>query len=151
MSASPLKTRLSETMKSSLKSGDKETLSFARNLHAAIRKKEIDDKIELVDADVQKLVGTLLKQRQDSVTQYEAGQREDLAAKERLEITFLKTYMPEEMSDAELESVVDWAFKESNATSQKDMGKLMALLMPKVQGRADGKKIQTLVKQRLGG
>lgn len=146
-----LKERLSETMKSSMKSGDKDTLGFARNLHAAIRKKEIDDRADLDDAGVQKIVGTLLKQRQDSIEQFKQGGREDLVAKEEAEASFLRTFLPEQMSEAQVREVVAWAVQESGATSAKEMGAVMKLLMPKVQGKADGKLVNQLVREKLGG
>jgi len=146
-----IKAKLSEMMKATMKSGDKETLLYVRNLHSAIRKKEIDDRVDLDDAAVQKIIGTLLKQRQDSIDQFRAGNREDLAVKEESEAKFLKGFMPEQMSEAEVKAVVDWAVKESGATDAKGMGKVMALLMPKTQGKADGKLVSQLVKAALGG
>lgn len=146
-----IKAKVSETMKASMKSGDKDTLLYTRNLHAAIRKKEIDDRVDLDDAGIQKIISTMLKQRQDSIEQFRAGGREDLATKEEAEAKYLKSYMPEQMSEDEVKKVVDWAVKESGATSAKEMGKVMGLLMPKVQGKADGKLVNQLVKARLGG
>jgi uncharacterized protein YqeY len=146
-----LKERLSETIKSSMKSGDKDTLGFARNLHAAIRKKEIDDRVDLDDAGIQKIIGSLTKQRQDSIDQFRQGGREDLVAKEEAELKFLMSYMPQQMSADEVRKIVDWAVTEAKATTAKEMGNVMKLLMPKVQGRADGKLVNQLVKERLGG
>jgi len=146
-----LKERVSETMKASMKSGDKETLGFVRNLHAALRKKEIDDRIDLDDAGVQKIVNTLVKQRQDSIEQYRSGGREDLVQKEEAELKFLKTFLPEQMGEAEIRTLVEWAVAESKAAGPKEMGKVMALLMPKTQGRADGKLVNQIVKEKLGG
>lgn len=146
-----LKERLSETMKHSMKSGDKDTLGFARNLHAAVRKKEIDDRVDLDDAGVQKIVQTLVKQRQDSLEQFKAGGREDLVAKEQAELKFLQTFLPEQMGEAEIRSIVEWAVAEAKASSPKDMGGVMKLLMPKVQGKADGKLVNQIVKEKLGG
>jgi uncharacterized protein YqeY len=146
-----IKASLSDLMKSSMKSGDKDTLAFVRNLHAQIRKKEIDDKVDLDDAGVQKIIASSLKQRQDSLEQFTAGGRSDLVAKEEAEIKFLKGFMPAQMSDDEVRKHVDWAVTEAKATSAKEMGAVMKLLMPKVQGKADGKLINQLVKERLGG
>ncbi|MGK5082771.1 GatB/YqeY domain-containing protein [Bdellovibrionota bacterium FG-1] len=146
-----IKERLSELMKTTLKSGDKETLSFVRNLHAQIRKKEIDDQISLDDVGVQKIIGSSMKQRQDSIDQFKQGGREDLVAKETSEFKFLKSFMPEQMGEAEVRQLVDWAVTESKASSAKEMGNVMKLLMPKVQGKADGKLVNQLVKERLGG
>ena len=144
-----IKAKLSDLMKSSMKSGDKDTLAFVRNLHAAIRKKEIDDRIDLDDAGVQKIISTQMKQRQDSIDQYKAGGRDDLVAKEEAEFKFLKSFMPEQMGEDEVRKLVDWAVTESKASSAKEMGKVMGLLMPKVQGKADGKLVNQLVKERL--
>ena len=146
-----IKEKLSETMKTAMKAGEKDKLAFARNLHAIIRKKEIDDKVELDDAGVQKIIATSMKQRQDSIEQFKAGGREDLVAKEEAELAFLKSFMPEQMGADEIRKIVDWAVTESKAASAKDMGAVMKLLMPKVQGRADGKLVNQLVKERLGG
>jgi len=145
-----LKERLSEQMKTSMKSGEKETLAFVRNLHAAIRKKEIDDRTDLDDAGVLKIVSTLVKQRQDSIDQFRQGGREDLVAKEEAELKFLQTFMPAQMDEAELRKLVDWAATEAKASGPKDMGQVMKLLMPKVQGRADGKLVNQLVRERIG-
>lgn len=146
-----IKAKVSELMKASMKSGDKDTLLYVRNLHAAIRKKEIDDRTDLDDAGIQKIIGTIMKQRLDSIEQFRSGGREDLAVKEEAEATFLKQFLPAQMTEAEVAAVVDWAVKESGATSAKEMGKVMGLLMPKVQGKADGKLVNTLVKAKLGG
>jgi uncharacterized protein len=146
---STLKTRISEKMKASMKSGDKETLQFVRNLHAAVRKKEIDDRVDLDDDGIQKIVLTIVKQRQDSIEQYRAGNREDLVAKEEAELKFMMTYLPEQMTEAAIREVVEWAVKESGATTAKEMGKVMALLMPKTQGKADGKLVNQIVREFL--
>jgi uncharacterized protein YqeY len=148
--ATTIKGRLSEQMKSAMKSGDKDTVAFARNLHAAIRKKEIDDKVDLDDAGVQKIISSLIKQRQDSIEQFKQGGREDLVAKEEAEFKFLQAFMPAQMDEAEVRKIVDWAVTEARASGPKDMGNVMKLLMPKVQGRADGKLVSQLVKERLG-
>ncbi len=145
-----IKEKIAEQMKASMKSGDKDTLAFCRNLHAVIRKKEIDDKIELDDAGVQKIITSSIKQRQDSIDQFKQGGREDLVAKETAELKFLQSYMPEQMSADEVKKIVDWAVTEAKASGPKDMGNVMKLLMPKVQGKADGKLISQLVKERLG-
>lgn len=145
-----IKERLSEQMKASMKSGDKDTLAFVRNLHAVIRKKEIDDKIMLDDAGVQKIISSSMKQRQDSIEQFKQGGRQDLVTKEEAELKFLLSYMPTQMDEAEVRKLVDWAVTESKAAGPKDMGNVMKLLMPKLQGRADGKLVNQLVKERIG-
>jgi uncharacterized protein YqeY len=145
-----IKERLSEQMKSSMKSGDKETLAFVRNLHAAVRKREIDDKVDLDDAGVLKIISSLVKQRQDSIEQFKQGNREDLVIKEESELKFLQSFMPEQMDEAEVRKWVDWAVIESKAAGPKDMGQVMKLLLPKVQGRADGKLVSQLVREKIG-
>lgn len=149
MSQPTIKERLSELMKSSMKSGDKETLAAVRNLHAAIRKKEIDDRVDLDDAAVIKVIQTQVKQRQDSIEQFKAGGRQDLVDKETAELGLLMKFMPQQMSAAEVAALVDEAIKETGATAQKDMGNVMKALMPKLQGRADGKLVNQLVRERL--
>ncbi|HAR44408.1 MAG TPA: aspartyl-tRNA amidotransferase [Bdellovibrionales bacterium] len=145
-----IKERLSEMMKASMKAGAKETLSFVRNLHAAIRKKEIDDRKDLDDAAVLKIIASSIKQRQDSIDQFRAGNREDLVAKETAELQFLQSFLPKQMEESEVRSLVDWAVTESKAAGPKDIGNVMKLLMPKVQGLADGKLVNQLVRERLG-
>ena len=145
-----IKERLSAQMKASMKSGDKDTLAYVRNLHAVVRKKEIDDRVDLDDEAVQKIITSSIKQRQDSIEQFKQGGRLDLVAKEEAELSFLRSYMPEQMGEAEVRKIVDWAVTEAKASSAKDMGNVMKLLMPKVQGKADGKLVSQLVKERLG-
>lgn len=150
MSTQTIKASLSEQMKSAMKSGDKDKVTFARNLHAAIRKKEIDERIDLDDEGVQKIITSLVKQRQDSIEQFKQGNREDLVAKEQAELNFLMSFMPEQLGIDEVRKLVDWAVSEAKATGPKDMGNVMKLLMPKTQGRADGKIVSQCVKERLG-
>jgi len=145
-----IKEQLSNQIKTAMKSGDKETLGYARNLHALIRKKEIDDRIDLDDAGVIKIITSSVKQRQDSIEQFQQGGREDLVAKEQAELKFLQSYLPAQMDEAELKSLVDWAVTEAKATGPKDLGQVMKLLLPKVQGRADGKWVNQLVRERIG-
>ena len=145
-----LKESLSEQIKVAMKAGEKEKLSFARNLHAAIRKKEIDDRIDLDNDGVIKIASTLVKQRQDSIEQFKLGKREDLVLKEQAELEFLQTFLPAQMNETELKQLVDWAVTESKASSPKDIGQVMKLLLPKVQGRADGKWVNQMVRERIG-
>lgn len=145
-----IKETLSEKMKASMKSGDKETLANVRNLHAAIRKREIDDKVDLDDAGVIKIILSSVKQRQDSIEQFKQGGREDLVAKEEAELKFLQAFLPQQMSEAEIRDVVAWAITESKAAGPKDMGAVMKLLMPKTAGKADGKLVSQIVKEKLG-
>lgn len=132
-----------------MKSGDKDTLAYSRNLHAAIRKKEIDDRRDLDDAEIQKIIGTLMKQRQESIDQFRKGNRPDLVANEEAEYNFLKKLMPEQISESELRTLVLAAVKEVGASGPKEMGKVMQALMPKTQGRADGRLVSQLVREAL--
>lgn len=145
-----IKESLSQQLKDAMKAGDKDKVLYARNLHSAIRKKEIDDRIDLVDADVQKIISTAMKQRQDSIDQFKAGGRDDLVVKEVAELNFLKSFMPEQMGEAEVRELVKWAVAAAKAQGPKDMGAVMKVLMPKTQGKADGKLVSELVKQALG-
>ena len=151
MAGSPLKDRLSQAMKDAMKGGDKATLQHARTLHAAIRKKEIDDRVDVDDEAFMKIVQSQAKQRRDSIDQFRQGGREDLAGAEEAELKFLESFLPQQLSDDELRSLVASAVTEAQAKEAKDMGKVMKVLMPKVQGRADGKRINQFVKEKLGG
>lgn len=154
VSKSPIKDKLSVCIKESMKSGEKSTLAYARNLHAAIRKKEIDERSThpegLNDEEVLKIISSLVKQRLDSIEQFQKGGREDLVANETAELAFLRSFMPAQMDEAEVRKLVDWAVTEAKAQGPKDMGLVMKLLMPKVQGKADGKLVSQLVKERIG-
>jgi uncharacterized protein len=146
---SELKTKLSATIKDSMKSGQKERLLYARNLHSAIRKLEIDSRVDCDDAAVMKIVQTMVKQRQDSIDQFTQGGRMDLVEKESAELAFLMEFLPAQLSDQELSDIVKAAIQEAQATSAKDMGKVMAAAQPKIQGRADGKRVSARVKELL--
>lgn len=144
-----IKERISGDMKDAMKSGDKTKLNAIRMLHAAVRKKEIDDRVDLDDAAVIKVITGLVKQRQDSIEQFTAGNRQDLVEKETAELKLLQGYLPQQMSQEELVKVVESAIQEANAKTQKDMGAVMKVLMPKVAGKADGKLVNQLVRERL--
>jgi uncharacterized protein len=148
---SELKIKLSEAMKTAMKAGDKATTAYARNLHAAVRKREIDDRVDLDDAGVIKIVQTLAKQRQDSIEQFKQGGRDDLVANEQAELKFLQGFLPAQMGEAEIRKIVEAAVAQSGATSAKDMGAVMKILMPQVQGKADGKLVNQIVREKLGG
>ncbi|OFZ83322.1 MAG: hypothetical protein A3K03_10510 [Bdellovibrionales bacterium RIFOXYD1_FULL_44_7] len=145
-----IKEKLTEGMKNALKAGDKDTLAFIRNILAVVKKKEIDDRVQLDDAGVQKLIAVSMKQRQDSIDQFKKGGREDLVTKEEAELKFLQSFMPAQMTEDELKRLVDWAVTEAKASGPKDIGNVMKLLMPKIQGRADGKLVNQLVRERIG-
>ena len=144
-----IKERISEDMKAAMKSGDKAKLGAVRMLHAAVRKKEIDDRVELADDAVMKIISSLVKQRQDSIEQFAAGNRQDLVDKETAELKLLQAYLPAQMSQDELVKIIEAAILEAKATTQKDMGNVMKVLMPKVAGKADGKMVNQLVRERL--
>ncbi len=146
---SAIKTSLAEQIKNAMKSGEKNTLTFARNLHAAIRKKEIDDRIDLDDPGIVKIITTLAKQRQDSIAMFRQGGRDDLVEKESAELKFLQSFMPKQLEESELRELIAWAVAEAQASSIKDLGGVMKLLQPKVQGLADGKLVSQLVRERL--
>ena len=148
---SELKARLSAEMKTAMKAGEKDRLAFTRNLFAAVRKKEIDDRVDVTDDDFMKIVQTAVKQRQDSISQFRQGGREDLVVKEEAELLFLQGYLPAQASDEQIKEWVQSAIQETQATNAKDMGKVMKALLPKVQGRADNKKVSEMVKNLLGG
>ena len=145
-----LKNKLSEDIKKCMKSGLKDRLQYGRTLHAAIRKKEIDDRVDLKDADIEKIVSSLVKQRLDSIEQFEKGGRADLVAKEKAELAYLHEYLPQQLSDEELKTLIQNAVHESQSKGPEAFGKVMKLLMPKVQGRAEGKKVSQMLKSLLG-
>lgn len=145
-----LKSQINSDVKAALKSGDKARLKTLRMVLAAIKQREVDERIELDDAGVLAALEKMIKQRRDSVEQFREGGREDLAAAEEAEIEVLDTYLPEPLSDAELSALVETAVSESGAQSMQDMGKVMAALKPQVQGRADMRQVSELVKQHLG-
>ena len=145
-----LKTRLTDDMKAAMKSGDKATLGVIRLMNAAIKQREVDERIELDDAQVLAVLEKMVKQRKDSVSQYEAAAREDLAAIERNEIAVIQGYLPEKMGEAEILAAIDAAIASTGATAAADMGKLMGVLKPQLAGKADMGEVSRLVKQRLG-
>jgi uncharacterized protein YqeY len=145
-----LKGRLIDDMKAAMKGGDKVRLGVIRLILAAIKQREVDERIELDDTQVLSVLEKMLKQRKDSVTQYEAAAREDLAAVERFEIGVIHAYLPEQLSAAEIEVIVAKAIADSGATSAKDMGKVVALVKPQLAGRADMGQVSGLIKQKLG-
>jgi uncharacterized protein YqeY len=148
---SELKARLTEDMKTALKGGDKARLAAIRLVLAAIKQREVDERIALDDAQVLHVLEKMLKQRRDSVTQYEAAKREDLAEQERYEIGVIESYLPAQLSDAELDALVQACIVDAGASSPRDMGKVMALLKERAAGRADMGALSQRVKARLAG
>jgi uncharacterized protein YqeY len=139
-----------ETMKAAMKGGDKALVQYSRNLHAAIRKKEVDDRKDLDDGEIVKLISTMLKQREESITQFKAGGREDLVANEEGEAKYLRQFMPAQMSNEEIKALVAASIAETGAAGAKDLGKVMKALQPKIAGKADGKVVNQLVREALG-
>jgi uncharacterized protein len=144
-----LKQRLTDDMKAAMKSGDKARLGVIRLVLAAIKQREVDDRAELDDAATLAVLEKMVKQRKDSVTQYEAAARDDLASVERDEIVVIETYLPEKLGEAEVLAAIDAAIAETGAAGPADMGKLMAVLKPALAGKADMGQVSGLVKQRL--
>jgi uncharacterized protein YqeY len=144
-----LKERITEDMKSAMRSGEKERLGQIRMLQAAIKQREVDERIMLDDAQVTAVLEKMIKQRREAITQFEAGGRADLAAKEITEITLLQGYLPEQLAPAELEALVSAAIAESGAVTVKDMGKVMALVKARAAGRADMGVASVLIKSKL--
>ena len=145
-----LKAQITEDMKAAMRARDAARLSAIRLLLAAMKQREVDERIELSDADILAIIEKMLKQRRDSVTQYEAGGRQDLADVEKFEIGVLTGYMPQQLTEAEIAAEVAAAVAATGAKAMQDMGKVMALLKPKLAGRADMAKVSALVKAKLG-
>lgn len=146
-----LKTRISDDMKTAMKARETARLGAIRLLMAAMKQKEVDERIELDDAGIVAVIEKMLKQRKDSITQYEAAKRQDLADAERFEVEVLMAYMPAGLSADEVAAIVAAAVVESGAKSPADMGKVIALVKPKVAGRADMGEVSKLVKAKLAG
>jgi uncharacterized protein YqeY len=146
-----LKQRLTDDMKAAMKGGDKERLAVIRLVNAAIKQREVDERIQLDDTQVLSVLEKMIKQRRDSVSQYEAANREDLAAIERFEISVIQDYMPQALSEAEIDALIEAAIAETGAASGRDMGKVVGALKPKVAGRADMGAVSARIKARLGG
>jgi len=144
-----LKQRLTDDMKAAMKGGEKDRLGVIRLINAAIKQREVDERIVLDDSQVLATIEKMLKQRKDSLSQYEAAGREDLAAVERYEMTVLQVYLPAQLDDAEIDAIIAAAIAEAGATRPKDMGKVIGLIRPKVAGRADMGVLSERVKTRL--
>jgi len=146
-----LKQRLTDDMKAAMKSGDKDSLGVIRLVNAAIKQKEVDERIQLDDAQVLAVLDKMVKQRKDSVSQYETADRQDLADVERAEIAVIERYLPAKLGEAEIVAAIDAAIAETGAAGAADMGKLMAVLKPKLAGQADMGQVSALVKKKLAG
>jgi uncharacterized protein YqeY len=146
-----LKARITEDMKAAMRAGEKDRLSCIRMLQAGIKQREVDERVQLDDAQVLAVIDKMIKQRKESVAQFEAGNRADLVAKESAEIAVLTAYLPAQLADAELATLIREAVASTGASSMKDMGKVMAVLKPKVQGRTDMGALSGRIKSALGG
>ncbi|HDS1127033.1 MULTISPECIES: GatB/YqeY domain-containing protein [Stenotrophomonas] len=146
-----MKQQLTEDMKAAMKAGEKHKLGVIRLINAAIKQREVDERIELDDTAVIAVLDKMVKQRKDSVSQFEAANREDLAEIERAEIVVIEAYLPAKMGEAEIVAAIQAAIAETGASGPADMGKLMGALKPKLAGQADMGLVSKLVKQQLAG
>ena len=146
-----LKQTLTEDMKAAMKSGDKTRLGVIRLVNAAIKQREVDERIELDDPAVLAVLEKMVKQRRDSISQFDAAGRADLSAIEHTEMAIIEHYLPAKLGEAAILDAVDAAMRETGASGPADMGKLMAVLKPRLAGRADMGDVSKLVKQRLSG
>jgi uncharacterized protein YqeY len=146
-----LKEKITEDMKNAMRSGQKDQLATIRLVLAAIKQREVDERIQLDDTQVLAVLEKMIKQRKESIVQFEAGGRADLVAKEAAEMTLLQAYMPAQMSDAELDALISEAIASTGASSIKDMGKVMGIVKTKAQGRADMGAVGARIKARLSG
>jgi len=144
-----IKEKLQQDLKESLKKKDTIRLNTVRSIINAIKNKEIDLRKELTEDEIYGILNTLAKQRRESIEQYEKGGRQDLVEQEKRELEIILEYLPEQLSDEEIEKIVKETIEEVGASSIKDMGKVMKAVMPKVKGRADGKKVNEMVKKFL--
>ena len=146
-----LKARITEDMKAAMRAGEKDRLSCIRMVQAGIKQREVDERITLDDVQVLSVIDKMIKQRRESVAQFEAGKRPDLVAKESAEIALLTSYLPAQLGDAELDTMIREAITATGAASMKEMGKVMGLLKPKAQGRTDMGALSARIKTALGG
>jgi uncharacterized protein YqeY len=144
-----LKQRVQEDMKSAMRAGDKERLGTVRLILAGIKQREVDERIQLDDAQVLAVLEKMVKQRRESIAQFEAGGRADLVAKETAELAVISAYLPSPLSETELDALIQAAIAESGAASIKDMGKVMGIIKSKAQGRADMAAVGARIKARL--
>jgi len=146
-----LKERVQDDMKAAMRARDAARLSAIRLLLAALKQKEVDERLQLADADVLAIIEKMVKQRRESIAQFEKAARQDLADQEKFEIGVLTAYLPQQMGEAEVAQAIAAAVSEAGASGVKDMGKVMALLKPRLAGRADMGRVSALVKTKLGG
>jgi uncharacterized protein len=145
-----LKDRITEDMKSALRAGEKERLATIRLALAAIKQREVDERISLEDGQVLAVLEKMIKQRREAIAQFQSGGRADLVAKENAEIAVLQGYLPAQLSEAEIDALIAKAIAATGAASIKDMGKVMAVVKPQAQGRVDMGALSARIKQKLG-
>lgn len=145
-----LKERIQQDVKDAMRAKDKPRLGTIRLITAAIKQREVDERIELDDTQVLVVLDKMCKQRRESITQFEQAGRDDLAAQEKAELALIQQYLPEQLTEAEINELIDAAMEQTGASSMKDMGKVMGQLKPKLQGRADMGAVSALIKARLG-
>ncbi|HEX4152603.1 MAG TPA: GatB/YqeY domain-containing protein [Steroidobacteraceae bacterium] len=146
-----LKERIVDDMKAAMRAGEKERLAVIRMITAAVKQREVDERIVLDDAQVLSVLEKMIKQRKESVAQFQAGNRQDLVDKESAEITLLQGYLPSPLSDAEIDALISDAVAATGAASIKDMGKVMGIIKAKAQGRADMAAVGAKIKAKLAG
>jgi uncharacterized protein YqeY len=144
-----LKERITDDMKAAMRSGEKERLGLIRMITSAIKQREVDERITLDDGQVLSVLEKMIKQRKESLVQFQAGNRQDLVEKEAAEITLLQGYLPSQLSDTEIDTLISDAVAATGAASLKDMGKVMAVIKGKAQGRADMAAVGAKIKARL--
>jgi hypothetical protein len=146
-----LKERITDDMKTAMRAGEKARLGVIRMITSAIKQREVDERITLDDAQVLSVLEKMIKQRKESLVHFQAGNRQDLVEKEAAEITLLQGYLPSQLSDTEIDSLITEAIAATGAASIKDMGKVMAIIKGKAQGRADMAAVGAKIKAKLGG
>jgi len=145
-----LKERILQDVKDAMRAKDKPRLATIRLITAEIKQREVDERIELDDTQVLVVLDKMCKQRRESISQFEQAGRDDLAAQEKAELALIQQYLPEQLGEAEINDLINVAMEQTGASSMKDMGKVMGLLKPKLQGRADMGAVSALIKARLG-
>ncbi len=149
MTTSAIKEQITEDMKTAMRAHDKERLATIRLILAALKQREVDERIVLSDEQVLSVLDKMLKQRRESITQFDAANRKDLSEKEAVEMQVIQTYLPTPLSTDEVKSLIESAIKETGAASIRDMGKVMGIIKPQIQGRADVAQVSNQVKDRL--
>ena len=147
---SPIKQQITETIKTAMRAQEKDKVTALRMITAALKQKEVDERIALTDEHVLAILDRLAKQRRESIEQYQAAEREDLVAKERFELEIIQSFLPAALDEAEIDAIVKAAIAQSGAVAVRDMGKVMGLVKPQVQGRADMAAVSARVKALLG-